>query len=196
MSGRHRFQLALVAALALVPLALPAEVSDSEAHGFTVRHSVDLPISREQAWLVVVSDVHRWWSSDHTVSGDAGNLYINPVPLGCFCERLGDAGGLVHLQVTFVNPGVLLRLTGGLGPLGLMGTNGNLTFEFDDAEDGGGSVLTLNYAVGGYLPGGLDSMAEPVDQVLGEQMQRLAGGDRNNAGSRCWASHADAGIIA
>lgn len=173
-----RFRLRLLApvvALSLLPLSLTAEVIDSAAHGFTVRHSVNLPIARSDAWPIVVEDVHRWWSSDHTVSGDADNLYIDPRPLGCFCERLGDAGGLVHMQVTFVNPAVLLRLTGGLGPLGLMGANGNMTFEFDDAEgDAGGSVITLNYAVGGYLSDGLDSMAEPVDQVLGEQMKRLA----------------------
>ena len=39
---------------------------------------------------------------------------------GCFCEVLGEGAGVVHLTVTFVNPGVILRLSGGLGPLGLM----------------------------------------------------------------------------
>jgi len=73
--------------------------------------------------------------------------------------------------VTFVNPGVLLRLTGGLGPLGLMGVAGNMTWEFDDSEDG--TKVTLKYAVGGYMPGGLDSIASAVDGVLVEAMTRL-----------------------
>ncbi len=175
--------LALAALFATLPTGLPADVIDSAAHGFTVRHSVPLPVGRDAAWLAVVADVDHWWSSDHTVSGDAANLYIEPAPLGCFCERLGEHGGLVHLQVTFANPGVLLRLTGGLGPLGLMGVNGNLTFEFDDAEDGEGSIVTLSYAVGGYLPGGLEAMAGPVDGVLGEQMRRLAAYVAEQAGS-------------
>lgn len=152
-----------------------AAVLDAAPAGFTVEHRATLPVSRQAAWQAVTRDVHAWWSADHTVSGDAGNLYINPVPMGCFCERLGEHGGLVHLAVTFVNPGVMLRMTGGLGPLGLMGVNGNLTIEFDDdPEAEGGSVVTLRYAVGGYREGGLDAVAGPVDAVLGEQLSRLA----------------------
>ena len=75
------------------------------------------------------------------------------------------------MTVTFVNPGVILRLSGGLGPLGLMGVSGNMTWEFEDSENG--TIVTLNYAVGGYLPAGLDSIAEAVDVVLVEQMTSL-----------------------
>lgn len=165
----------LAAALAAGAAPAAAEVLDAAASGFTIRHSVTLAASRDVVWRTLVNDIGLWWNDDHTVSGDAANLYISPVPLGCFCERLGDGGGLVHLTVTFVNPGVLLRLSGGLGPLGLMGANGNMTFEFDDvpgADDR--SSITLRYAVGGYLPDGLDAMAGSVDEVLGEQLERLA----------------------
>lgn len=105
------------------------------------------------------------------MSGDANNLYIIAKPLGCFCERLGPDGGVVHMAVTFVNPGVMLRFTGGLGPLGLMGVNGNMTWEFDEHEDG--TRVTINYAVGGYLAGGLDAVAAAVDGVLVDQAKRL-----------------------
>jgi len=170
--SRHLFCLLALAAFAR-PTA--AEVLDADEHGFTIGHSVTLPVTRDVAWAAVVRDVSEWWNGDHTVSGDPANLYIDPVPLGCFCERLGESGGLVHLTVTFVNPGVLLRLTGGLGPIGLMGANGNLTFEFEEADDDPGrTVLRLEYAVGGYLDGGLDRVAPSVDEVLGEQMTRLA----------------------
>lgn len=159
--------------LVLLPWPAAAEVADSADGGFTVEHRIELPVSRTAAYGAVADDVDRWWSSDHTVSGNAANLYIDAVPQGCFCERLGDGSGLVHLTVTFVNPGVILRLTGGLGPLGLMGVNGNLTLEFDDGEAAETSVITLRYAVGGYRPGGLGALAPAVDQVLGEQMERL-----------------------
>lgn len=165
--------IALCAVLALP--AAHAKVLDAAAGGFTVEHSVDLPVERHLAWNAAVLEIGDWWHADHTISGDSSNLYINPVPLGCFCERLGDNAGLVHMTVTFVNPAVILRLTGGLGPLGLMGINGNLTLEFNDhAEQAGHSTVVLRYAVGGYRPGGLDAVAAPVDAVLGEQMARLA----------------------
>jgi hypothetical protein len=65
----------------------------------------------------------------------------------------------------------MLRLNGGLGPLGLMGVNGNMTWEFADA--GEGTTLTWSYVVGGYHPGGLEQIAAAVDAVLIEQMSRL-----------------------
>ena len=46
-----------------------------------------------------------------------------------------------------------------------------MTWEFDDSE--AGTVVTLNYAVGGYYAGGLDSIAPAVNGVLEEAMTRL-----------------------
>ena len=68
-------------------------------------------------------------------------------------------------------PAVLLRMTGGLGPLGLRGVDGNMTWEFDDAE--GGTRVRFSYAVGGYMDGGLDQIAGGVDFVIGEALTRL-----------------------
>lgn len=148
-----------------------AEVTDAAANGFTIRLEVPVEADRFVVFNAATNEVGQWWSSDHTVSGDATNLSITTTVPGCFCESLGEQAGLVHMTVSFVNPGVIIRLTGGLGPLGLMGVNGNMTWEFDQAESG--TVVTLQYAVGGYMDGGLDAVAEPVDGVLAEAMQRL-----------------------
>ena len=156
---------------ASVAMPVQAEVLDSANNGFTVRHSVMISTDRQTVYQTVVGKIGEWWSSDHTVSGDAANLFLTDTLSGCFCERLGEGAGLVHLSVSFVNPGVMLKLTGGLGPLGLMGTAGNMTWEFDDAESG--TVVTMQYAVGGYMPGGLDTVADAVDGVLVEQLTRL-----------------------
>jgi len=165
-----RFVCALAFPFFAAPDAL-AEVTDSSSIGFSIRHSVDIRADRAAVYGAAVDQVGQWWNDDHTVSGDASNLYIESRPQGCFCERLGEAAGLVHLTVSFVNPGVLLRLTGGLGPLGLMGVAGNMTWEFEDRDDG--TTVTLSYAVGGYMDGGLDSVAGAVNGVLVEQMTRL-----------------------
>ena len=160
----------LVLALCLPPAAR-GEVTDSAVNGFTVRHIVGIGAERAVVYAAAVGDIGAWWSDDHTVSGEAANLRITTTVPGCFCETLGEQAGLVHLVVSFVNPGVIIRFTGGLGPLGLMGVSGNMTWEFDEAESG--TVVTLSYAVGGYRDGGLDTVAPAVDQVLGEAMQRL-----------------------
>lgn len=147
------------------------EVIDVAPGGFSLVQEVTIAASREEAWQAAVAEVGQWWSPDHTISGDATRMSIDPRPQGCFCEAIGEHAGVVHLTVTFVNPNVLLRLTGGLGPLGLLGVDGNMTWEFLDAEDG--TTVRFSYIVGGYRPGGLDEMARPVDYVIGEALQRL-----------------------
>jgi uncharacterized protein YndB with AHSA1/START domain len=148
-----------------------AEVLDVASNGFTVRHVLTIAATREAVYRAATQQVGSWWLADHTMSGDASRLSIDTRPMGCFCEDLGGDGGMVHMIVTFVNPTVIIRLTGGLGPLGLMGLAGNMTWEF--ADDPAGTRLTLTYAVGGYLAGGLDPLAPAVDQVLLDQMSSL-----------------------
>lgn len=148
-----------------------AEVVNAAAGGFAVRHQIAIKAPVDTVWRMLVSHVGEWWHPDHTYSGSAANLYIEPRALGCFCERLGDEGAVVHMTVTFINPGKMLRLTGGLGPLGLMGVDGNMTFSLSSGD--GLTYVKLDYMLGGYAPDGLDKIAPAVDQVLTEQVQRL-----------------------
>lgn len=168
-SGRALVAAALLAAMQ--PRASDAEVIDAGAAGFMTRHSLAIERPRAEVYGASVRSIGSWWSDDHTASGNAANLYLEPRTQGCFCERLGERGGVVHMTVTFVNPAVMLRLTGGLGPLGLMGVSGNLTWEFEDSREG--TTLTWSYAVGGYGEGGLDRVADAVDRVLIDQMRKL-----------------------
>jgi hypothetical protein len=161
--------IVVLVALVLAPLAR-AEVIDSAQNGFTTVNEVVIDAKRAQVWIDAI-DVGKWWSSDHTVSGDASRMTIEPMPQGCFCETLGDKAGVVHLTITSVMPTVMLRLTGGLGPLALRGVGGNMTWEFEDAEEG--TLVRFSYAVGGYMAGGLDQVAGPVDFVIGEALDRL-----------------------
>lgn len=148
-----------------------AAVTDADTGGFTTVNELIINAPRADVWKVAVDDIGKWWSSEHTVSGDAGRLGITATPQGCFCEDLGEAAGVVHLLVTMVNPTVVLRMTGGLGPLGLMGVNGNMTWEFSDA--GERTNVKFTYAVGGYRAGGLEAISVPVDSVIGGALMRL-----------------------
>lgn len=167
----------LIALVAYVPLSVTfsgsavADVLDAEAGGFTTVNVTTIDAARDIVWQAAIEEIDQWWSSDHTVSGEASRLRIDAQPQGCFCEHLGESAGVVHMTVTMVNPAVLLRLTGGLGPLGLMGVDGNMTWEFSDAD--GDTRVRFTYAVGGYRPGGLDGIAIPVDGVIGEALLRL-----------------------
>ncbi len=157
--------------LSFLSAPLRGEVLDVASNGFTVRHVLTIAATREAVYLAASQQVGSWWIDDHTLGGDASKLTMDTRPLGCFCEELSGGGGVVHMTVTFVNPFVIIRLTGGLGPLGLMGLAGNMTWEF--ADDPAGTRLTLTYAVGGYLAGGLDPLAPAVDAVLLDQLSSL-----------------------
>ena len=164
-------------------VAASAEVVNAEHVGFTTVNEVTINATREEVWRAAIHEIGAWWNSDHTVSGGASRLRISAKPQGCFCEDFGDNAGVVHLTVTMINPAVVLRLTGGLGPLGLMGVSGNMTWEFEDSD--GGTRVKFTYAVGGYRAGGLDAISVSVDYVLGEALARMKAyietGDAENA---------------
>lgn len=160
----------LILVASLLPPLGEAEVIDSAANGFTTVNEVIVDASAAEAWAAAIR-VGQWWSSDHTISGDASRMRIEPAMQGCFCEHLGDGAGVVHLVVTSVMPATSLRMTGGLGPLGLMGVEGNMTWDFETF--GSGTQIRFTYAVGGYLQGGLEQIAGPVDSVLNEALLRL-----------------------
>jgi hypothetical protein len=166
---RFIYLVAVMAVAAFQPAA--AEVESADASGFKIASQLVVDASREDAWNAAIKDIGKWWNSDHTISGDAGRLHIDAKPQGCFCETLGQNAGVVHMTVTTIFPHTVLRLTGGLGPLGLMGVEGNMTWEFDEAEDN--TKITFTYAVGGYHAGGLDTLAGPVDSVIVDALRRL-----------------------
>jgi len=149
-----------------------AEVKDATPSGFTLENRVQVPVEPMQAWKALVEDVDRWWPADHTWWGAESVLSIEPRAGGCFCERHGEQQAL-HMLVSFVDPGKLLRMTGGLGPLQGMGLSGALEFRLAPAT-GGGTTITMYYRAGGYTPDDLSKFAPVVDSVQALQLGGLA----------------------
>ena len=146
-------------------------VVDASPAGFTVENSETVPVTADAAWQALVADVGRWWPADHTWWGDASKLSIDARAGGCFCEIDGPRQAW-HMSVHFVDPGKLLRMTGGLGPLQGLGLHGALEWRLAAVE--GGTRITLHYRVGGYSPDDLSKFAPVVDQVQAQQLGGLA----------------------
>ncbi len=147
-----------------------AEVVDSSASGFTVKSFLAIQASPDAVYRQLIH-VGDWWDSEHTFSHDAHNLSIEERAGGCFCEKLPNGGSVRHLEVLFVAPGKVLRLGGGLGPLQGIATSGSMTIQLSPSPSG--TKLEVTYAVGGYLPAGMNTLATPVDSVLTAQFTRL-----------------------
>ncbi len=171
------------ATLAAAVLTSPAraEVIASSDGGFVISHSADIPADRSAIWKVLIAPA-QWWSSDHTYSGNADNLYLDAQATGCFCEKLprpADApegqrmGSVEHMHIVYADPQRgILRMTGGLGPPQAEAVTGVMTIAI--RPEGEGSRLTLRYVVGGVWQGKPAEVGPLVDGVLGEQVKRLA----------------------
>ena len=147
-----------------------AAVADSAANGFSVVETVHIAAAPDKVWAALVTP-SRWWSPAHTYSKSATNLTLEPRAGGCWCENLPGGGSVQHMVVVRLMPNNQLVLRGPLGPLQSMGVDGAMTVVMTPADRG--TDLTATYTAGGYLKGGLDALAGPVDAVLREQFVRL-----------------------
>ncbi len=156
----------------LMPALQPAtaDVKAVSQIGFEVSQSV---IIKGQAGQVydALGKIGRWWSSDHSVTGDAANMHLDLRAGGCFCEIGKDGRQRVHLTVLDADPGKTVRLRGALGPLQAEAVDGVLTWSIKQSD--AGVAVTQDYIVGGYFRDGAAKWAPPVDGVLTEQLARL-----------------------
>jgi hypothetical protein len=163
------------AGLALAALMLTgpaqAEVADLTPQGFLVKVTTPVAATPDATYRALSTQVGQWWNSAHTYSGDARNLTLDVKAQGCFCEALPGGGSVAHMTVVYVVPGKTLRMVGGLGPLQGSGLAGSMTWSLK--PEGQGTVLELQYSVGGYRQGGFEKLAPAVNGMLSEQVQRL-----------------------
>jgi uncharacterized protein YndB with AHSA1/START domain len=165
-------RIGMIAALAcaLAAGAARAEVVDSTPGGFEVKQTVTIAAPASAVWTALLKP-DQWWNGKHSWSGEAHNLSLDARVGGCWCETLPNGGGVEHMRVVFLAPGKVIRFQGGLGPFQMSGADGRLAWML--AETDGKTTLTWTYDLGGYMKGGLQPMAAPVDGVLAEQIARL-----------------------
>src|SRR5882724_13417018 len=73
-------------------------VSDVASNGFTLKIDTHIAASPDKVYAALIEPA-RWWSSDHTFSGDANNLHLEARAGGCWCETLPNGGSVTHLTV-------------------------------------------------------------------------------------------------
>lgn len=159
------------AVILLSAFSAGASVADSSQYGFTVKHVQVLKADPRVVFDKFTSDINKWWHPDHTWSGKAENLYIQVYIGGVFGEKW-ESGSVRHMNVIYLEPGKVLRMEGGLGPMQQHAVTGVLTLEI--AADTSGTKVAMTYTAGGYMPGGMAKLAPLVDQVLGLQFSRFA----------------------
>jgi uncharacterized protein YndB with AHSA1/START domain len=147
------------------------DVLDSSPNGFSIKIGTIIQAGPSQIYDALVHHIGDWWNSEHTYSNDAHNLSIDDKPMGCFCEKLPNNGGVRHGEVIMVMPDKMLVISTALGPLQRAGATGTLTFVIQPIHNQ--TRVEVTYTVGGYMSGGLNTWADPVNKVLTEQVTRL-----------------------
>jgi hypothetical protein len=164
--GRAGFTFALL----LWATGAKAEVTQPSAGLTVVSFQLHVKGNAASAYAAVTHP-ETWWNGEHSYSGSASNMTLDPVAGGCWCEKLPAGGSVQHMRVLAAIPGSLLRLTGGLGPLQAQPVTGVMTWSFKD-DPAGGAIIDCKYRLAGApdLPA---NWPQAVDGVLNEQLQRL-----------------------
>lgn len=160
----------LIPLVAVMAAASPAaaSVSNVSANGFEVTQTVNLVVTTGQAYSAF-TQLPRWWSKQHTYSGDSANIRFDANLGGCFCERWAE-GSVEFMRVAYAKPGEQILLRGALGPMLFEPVNATLDFKVERIA--GGSKATLTYKVYGFSAGNAAQIAPAVDAVLGDAMKR------------------------
>ncbi|MBF9152767.1 SRPBCC family protein [Novosphingobium jiangmenense] len=160
-----------------------AEVATQTDAGFVVRVTGEVAASPADAWKAFTTPA-LWWNPQHTFSGEAANLSMDPTANGCFCEKLPvpkgapptqKPGSVMHMRVVYAEPYRALRLVGGLGPLQSEAVNGTMTVTFKPVDGSGGKATRIlwEYVVGGFMRYKTATISVAVDKVLAEQIAGL-----------------------
>lgn len=171
MQRMNPSRLVLGIALFACAGAAHAEVRQASADGFFLAYSMPVRATPAKAWADLVQ-VQRWWSDEYTFSGKAAHLQLGASAGGCLCERW-PGGSVEHGRVLMALPERLLRIDAALGPLQELALKGILSFWIRSGDDGA-FAFDVEYRVNGSSASALDRLAPQVDQMLGEQVARLA----------------------
>ena len=152
------------------PLHSVAQVKEVSEGGFLISISRTVDLSAADAYAAFVDDFSEWYDASHSYTGKGENLSLD-LREHCMLERLPDGGFVRHMEVVFHQPGKMLRMTGGLGPLQGMGVAGAMTFSFSENE--GQTTISMSYSVSGGHHLKLDKLAGPVNSVLNLQLDGL-----------------------
>jgi len=156
--------------LLFLPTFAYADVISSDNHGFQIVIERIVKIDKAVAYKQFLK-IGEWWNADHTWFGKSENLSLDTKAGGCFCEKEG-AKEVLHMLITFVDPGNELKMVGGLGPLQMMGLSGGMSWKFEQINDSE-TKISHHYQVSGYTKGGLIELAKIVDNVQTLQVESL-----------------------
>ncbi len=156
-----------------------ADVIQSAPDGFQLKLERTSTLSPDDLFSKI-GNLSAWWASDHTYSGDAGNLRLTGMKPGQLWLESWEHGQVQHgrvIAMTDSDQEKMIRFEAALGPLQGIGVNAILTIKVtpeSDPETPDLSTVRFDYHVTGASFQKLDQWAAGVDGVLSQQIKTLA----------------------
>lgn len=164
-------QAIVTVSLAGLAATASGEIVSATPDHYTLHHEATSPIAPDKLWeRLLMPD--SWWHPDHTYSGNAHHLWLNPQAGGVWLESW-EGNSVEHGRVLAVMDGRMLRLDAPFGPLQGMGVQVIWTITLEPLEDGAGTRVIFDEVANGSLASGLDQLAPAVDGVKREAIERL-----------------------
>lgn len=150
-----------------------ADVVSSDESGFSIRIERTTTATPEAAFALFGQPA-RWWSDNHTWSGDADAMSIQPQSAGgCWCELLPQFGSVEHGHIIRWDPEHgRIQFRAELGPMQNLPVNGKLEWIVTTAPDGT-TRAAIRYEIAGRGMADPDALSQAVDRVLTEQLERF-----------------------
>ena len=168
----HLFRILLSATILGLSMPAYAEIISASDTHFVLRHEATDARSAEDLWERLINPA-SWWHPDHTYSGDAANLSLDPRAGGLWRESW-DGGSVAHGEVLLVETGKMLRMNAPFGPL--QGVGAYTIWTITITPDGDASRVVFDEVSTAPAGTGMDELAEAVDFVKTEAISRLVSG--------------------
>ena len=163
-----------VLCLSALCFALPAfcDVVTATPDNYTLRHEAVSDLEPGAVWDRLIQP-STWWQPDHTWSGRAENLSLDPRAGGLWAEHW-DGNEVLHGRVLTVLEGKMLRLDAPFGPLQGTGVTVTWTITLEPDADTDGTKIIFDEVANGSSQSRLAEIAPAVDGVKSEAIARLA----------------------
>ncbi|RIJ23531.1 hypothetical protein D1224_04515 [Henriciella barbarensis] len=163
---------ACLIAAAIVCLPASAEVVMATADHYTLRHEAVSKLSVEEIWERLIQP-DTWWHPDHTYSGDAEHLWLNPNAGGPWMESW-EGNVVEHGRVLSILENRMLRLDAPFGPLQGLGVQVVWTITLEADVESGNTKIVFDEVANGSSQSDLAQIAPAVDIVKQQAIERLA----------------------
>ncbi|MBN8649026.1 MAG: hypothetical protein J0L55_13820 [Caulobacterales bacterium] len=106
-----QFIILVGAFFTLIASPVFADVIEAKETGFKIVQNYEIKTKSNKLFKQLIMP-KNWWSSNHTWSQNAKNLYIEPYANGCFCEKLINNGSVMHMKIVYFAKTQGVRTTG------------------------------------------------------------------------------------